>query len=199
METNLTFPLLLAYLGISLIPWLIVMLAGGGFGYLLAVLFLRWFKGHQRAFDLMVLLPWRSIAIFIALVVINTPLMVWKFGIGLLSPSLSTGVALFVLFVPFIAHMLLNSWHPISAHGKVVSIVRTFAILSLALSVFLQTTGMGYFIYRASSELDFSKLILGYEVVGVMLLGADLLIGLIQNALTHSRTTKIPGFLLRMV
>jgi hypothetical protein len=188
METNLTFPLLLAYLGISLIPWLIVMLAGGGFSYLLAVLFLSWFKGRQRAFDLMALLPWRSIAIFIALVVINTPLMVWKFGIGLLAPSLSIGVALFVLFVPFNAHTLLNSWHPISAHGKVVSIVRTFAILSLALSAFLQTTGMGYFIYRVSSELDFPKLILGYEVVGVMLLGADLIIGLIQYALTHSRT-----------
>jgi hypothetical protein len=185
METNLTFPLLLAYLGISLIPWLIVMLAGGGLGYLLAVLSQRWFKGHQRAFDLMALLPWRSITIFIALVVINTPLMVWKFGIGLLAPSLSIGVALFVLFVPFIAHTLLNLWHPISAHGKVVSIVRTFAILSLALSAFLQTTGMGYFIYRVSSELDFPKLILGYEVVGVILLGTDLIIGLIQYALNH--------------
>ena len=188
METNLTFPLILEHLGVSLIPWLIVMPAGGGFGYLLAVLFLRWFKGRQRAFDLMALLPWRSIAIFIALVVINTPFMVWKFGIGLLAPSLSIGVALFVLFVPFIAHTLLNSWHPISAREKVVSIVRTFAILSLALSVFLQTTGMGYLIYRVSSELDFPKLILGYEVIGVMLLGADLIIGLIQYALTHSRT-----------
>jgi len=187
MDANLTLSLIWEHLGVSLIPWLIIMLVGGGLGYLFATLFRHWFRGHPRSFHLIVLLPWRSISILIALVVVNTPLMVWNFGLGTLSASLAIGVALSVLFIPWITSTLLYSWLPINMLGKVFSIVRTSIILSLVLPVFLQT-GVGYFIYQVSFAQDLSKMTLGYEVVGAMLLGADLLIGVIQYTLAHSRT-----------
>jgi hypothetical protein len=179
VETDLTVSLILVHLGISLVPWIIVMLAGGGLAYLLATLLRRWFQGHPRALELMVLLPWRSIASLIALVMINTSLMMWYFGFGTLSASVSTGVALSVLFVPWITSAFLHSWYPTSLFRKIGSIVRTFAILAIVLPVFLQM-GMGHFIYQASYDPDMdSKIILGYEVVGALMVGVDLIGGIL--------------------
>lgn len=186
METDLTLSRILAHLGLSLVPWLIVMLAGGGIGYLLAILFRRWFQGHPRAFDLMVFLPWRSIAVLIALVAINTPFTIWNFGLDPLSTSVTIGVALSVLFVPWITSIFLYSEYPISTRRKVLSLVRTFTILSIVLPVFLQA-GVGYFIYQVSFNLDTPNMILGYEVVGAMMLGVDLIVGLVQYVLGRSR------------
>jgi hypothetical protein len=175
VETDLTGSRILVHLGISLVPWLIVMLAGGGLGYLVATLLRRWFQGHPRALDRMVLLPWRSIAILIALVMVNTPLMMWYFGLGTLSASIATGVALSVLFVPWMTSAFLHLWYPASPFRKIGSIVRTSAILAIVLPVFLQM-GVGYFIYQTSGTPEMT---LGYEVVGAMMVGVDLISGIL--------------------
>lgn len=178
METNLTVALILAHLGASFVPWIIVMLAGGGLGYLLATLLRRWFQGHPRALDLMVLLPWRSIAMWIALVMIDTPWMIWVFGLGTRSTIIAIGMALAALFVPWMTSAFLHGWYPASPLRQIGSVVRTSAILAIVLPVFLQA-GMGYFIDRVSFDLDTSKMILGYEVLGMMMVGVDLIGGIL--------------------
>lgn len=175
METDLTVSHILVHLGISLVPWGIVTLAGGGLGYLAAILLRRWFQGHPHALEASVLLPWRSIAILIALVMVNTPLMIWYFGLGTLSASIATGVALGVLFVPWITSAFLHSWYPTSPPRKIGAIVRTSAILAIVLPVFLQM-GVGYFIYQTSGT---PEMIVGYEVVAVMMVGVDLIGGIL--------------------
>jgi len=122
----------------------------------------------------------------IALVAINAPFTVWNFGLGPLSTSITIGVALSVLFVPWITSIFLYSEYPVSTRRKVLSLVRTFAILSVVLPVFLQA-GVGYFIYQVSFNLDPPNMILGYEVVGAMMLGVDLVIGLVQYMLDRSQ------------
>lgn len=183
METNLTGLNILEYVGVSLIPWVIALIIGGGLGYLFAILFRGWFKRHPRVINLIMLLPWRSITIFICLVIAHSPFLVWNFGIGSLTAGIGIGMALFVLFVPWVTHTYLNSWYPANMRVKFISLVRTFTILSLAIPVLFQTAGMGYLINKAISVLDVPSVRLGYSVVGVMMLGADLIFGLIQFAL----------------
>ena len=185
METDLTLSMILQHLEVSLIPWLIVMVVGGGLGYFFAILFRKWFQDHQRVLNLLVLLPWRSVAIWIALVVIYSPLMVWQFGLGTIAGSVAVGVALSSLMIPWITTTLVRSWVPLSTIGKILSIVRLSAILSIALPVFLNI-GMGYFISRGSFDLEIQKMTLGYEVVGAMLLGTDIVLGIIQFALSDT-------------
>jgi len=185
METDLTLSMILQHLEVSLIPWLIVMVVGGGLGYFFAILFRKWFQDHQRVLNLLVLLPWRSVAIWIALVVIYSPLMVWQFGLGTIAGSVAVGVALSSLMIPWITTTLVRSWVPLSTIGKILSIVRLSAILSIALPVFLNI-GMGYFISQGSFDLEIQKMTLGYEVVGAMLLGTDIVLGIIQFALSDT-------------
>jgi hypothetical protein len=185
METDLSLSMILQHLEVSLIPWLIVMVVGGGLGYFFAILFRKWFQDHQRVLNLLVLLPWRSVAIWIALVVIYSPLMVWQFGLGTIAGSVAVGVALSSLMIPWITTTLVRSWYPLSTIGKILSIVRLSAILSIALPVFLNI-GMGYFISRGSFDLEIQKMTLGYEVVGAMLLGTDIVLGIIQFALSDT-------------
>lgn len=185
METDLSLSMILQHLEVSLIPWLIVMVVGGGLGYFFAILFRKWFQDHQRVLNLLVLLPWRSVAIWIALVVIYSPLMVWQFGLGTIAGSVAVGVALSSLMIPWITTTLVRSWVPLSTIGKILSIVRLSAILSIALPVFLNI-GMGYFISRGSFDLEIQKMTLGYEVVGAMLLGTDIVLGIIQFALSDT-------------
>ena len=185
METDLTLSMILQHLEVSLIPWLIVMVVAGGLGYVFAILLRKWFQGHQRVLNLLVLLPWRSVAIWIALVVIYSPLMVWQFGLGTIAGSVAVGVALSSLIIPWITTTLVRSWVPLSTIGKILSIVRLSAILSIALPVFLNI-GMGYFISRGSFDLEIQKMTLGYEVVGAMLLGTDIVLGIIQFALSDT-------------
>ena len=185
METDLSLSMILQHLEVSLIPWLIVMVVGGGLGYFFAILFRKWFQDHKRVLNLLVLLPWRSVAIWIALVVIYSPLMVWQFGLGTIAGSVAVGVALSSLMIPWITTTLVRSWVPLSTIGKILSIVRLSAILSIALPVFLNI-GMGYFISRVSFDLEIQKMTLGYEVVGAMLLGTDIVLGIIQFALSDT-------------
>jgi hypothetical protein len=176
VETNLTISHILTHLGSSFVPWLVVMTAGGGLGYLFAALLHRWFQGHPRALEFSVLLPWRSIAILIALVMVNTPLMMWYFGLGTGSTIIAIGTALSALFIPWMTSAFLHLWYPdASPFRKIGSIVRTFAILAIVFPVFLQI-GVGYFIYQISGT---PEMILGYGVVGALMVGVDLIGGIL--------------------
>lgn len=190
MEPSLTLQLILQHLSVSLIPWLIIMVIGGGLGYGFSFLIHRWLYDHKWLLNILVFLPWRSVIIWIALVAIHSPLMIWQFGLGPISASVAIGIALCVFIIPSITVILLQSLYPPSSLGKIMSIARTSAILSIALVVLLDT-GMGYYILRVSSSLGFQKIILAYLVVGAMMLGIDLVLGFIQIAVLSSQSRSV--------
>jgi len=69
-----------------------------------------------------------------------------------------------------------------------MSVARTSAVLSIALVVILSTTGMGYYIHEVSDALDIQRMSIAYGVVAAMLLGVDLVFGLIQLALWSAQS-----------
>ncbi len=190
-ELTLTLPIVLQHLQVALIPWLIVMLAGGGLSYLLSRPLRSWVNDHPRAPRFLTLIPWRSATIWSALVVIQSPWVIFSFGLGTFSASLSLGIALGLLIIPWLLAASLRSWYRTGTYEKgfsnpnaiewesLLNIVRLSAILSIVLVVFLQA-GMGYFIWRSSSTNDFSKMFQGYEVVGLMMVVVDFIFGVIH-------------------
>lgn len=190
MDLELNLSLNLYHLLVSLIPWGIATVVGGGLGYVLAVLLRRWFQNHPHGINYLVLLPWRSIVIWVAHVLIYSPsFLIWQFGLGPFSTGLTVGIVLSLLIIPTSVRVFMRSIFPPNLKEDAISIVRLAAILSIVLTVFLND-GVGYYLNRASSTNDFQKMGLGYEIVGVMLLGIDLLFGLIQFRFLNSQKSK---------
>ena len=190
-ELTLTLPMVLQHLQVALIPWFIVILMGGGLNYQLSGPLRSWVNHHPRATRFLTLIPWRSATIWAALVVIQSPWFTFSFGLGTFSASISLGIALGLLILPWLVSASLHSSNQASTYEKgfsnpkaiqresLLNMVRLSAILSIVLVVFLQA-GMGYFIWRSSAANDFAKMIQGYEVVGLMMLVVDFIFGVIH-------------------
>jgi hypothetical protein len=192
MGPDLTLQLILQHFSVALIPWLIMMPAGAGLGYALAGLIRRQISAHTWILKTLVFLPWRAVAIWIALVDINSFLLIWWLGLGILSASVTVAIALGLLITPLVTLTLLQAWYPPSLSERIMSVARTSAVFSIALVVILLTSGMGYYINQVSAALDIQKMIIAYGVVAAMLLGVDILFGMIQAALltTQSRSAS---------
>ena len=89
MDANLTLSLIWKHLGVILIPRLKIYACWRWpwipFRYSVPPLV----SGSPAILHLIVLLPWRSIVILTTLVVANTPLMIWNFGLGTLLSKFS--------------------------------------------------------------------------------------------------------------
>ena len=193
MEPDLTLQLILQHLSVALIPWLIMMPFAGWLGYALAGLIHRQVSAHTRVLKTLVFLPWRAVMIWIALVDINSSLLIWWFGLGTLSASVAIAIALGLLITPLVTLTLLQAWYPPSLIERIMSVARTSAVLSIALVVILLTSGMGYYINQVSAALDIQKMIIAYGAVAAMLLGVDLIFGLIQMAFLSAQSRNVPS------
>ena len=193
MGPDLTLQMILQHLSVALIPWLIMMPFAGGLGYALAGLIRRQVSAHRWILKTLAFLPWRAVAIWIALVDINSFLLIWWLGLGTLSASVTVAIALGLLITPLVTLTLLQAWYPPSLIERIMSVARTSAVLSIALVVILLTSGMGYYINQVSAALDIQKMIIAYGVVAAMLLGVDLIFGLIQMAFLSAQSRNVPS------
>jgi hypothetical protein len=194
METNLTLEMILEQLEVSLIPWLIVTVLSLGLGYGLAALLRHWFLGRPRTSHWLELLPWRSVAIWIALIAVNTPITMIQFGLGSVTGGIvGVGVALGSFMIPWVTAEFLHAWFPLSTREKIFSVVRMAAILSMVFPVFL-IFGMGFFIYVSNEDVGFpQKMILAYEVLGAMLLATEIVLGIVQFAISGRLIQRNPS------
>jgi hypothetical protein len=187
MPTELTWSIIVQHLGLSLIPFIIVILAGTGISYLLARLFNSCLVKVPGLKKFMVFVPWRAVAIFMAFAILSSSFLTRNFFLPSLVPGNSNGAILCVLFIPWITDVFLRSWHPRNLREKVFSTIRTISVLSFILPMFLQSAGMGYFIYMAAYWFETTKVNFGYWVLLLMTVVIDLIIGIIQFIFTHKK------------
>jgi hypothetical protein len=188
MPVNLTWLTLLQHMANSLLPWLVVLVVGGGIGFLIARGIHRWAECHPAGRLGLLLIPWRSAAILFAFLVLNSALWSWNFFIPSHFMINNNGLTLMVLFVPWLIHTFLNFHFPKGAWIQVLAVIRTFSIISLVIPVFLQTEGLGHFIFMAAYWFDLTKMKTGYAVLFGMMLSLDLIIGAIQFTLARKKT-----------
>jgi ABC-type nitrate/sulfonate/bicarbonate transport system permease component len=176
METDLTLEMALYHLGISLFATLIAIVLGFGLGYLLTLLLRHWVQRSPGFRNVLVIFPWRAISTWIALIFASSGLMIFEFGLGFPADVISIAGILVVFTIPWMVQAKLSAYFPLSGLGKMISFGRTLAILAVAIEVLIHF-GLGNFLDNAARTLDTLKINQGFAVIGIMMLGLDLLIG----------------------
>ena len=195
MDRTITLEIVLSHLIVSLIPFLISIFLGVSIGYFIARLIRNLIRTHPNVMPFLVLLPWRSIASWAALVTIYSPfvmftwLFILHYGLGMVPIGISTGLVLLILIIPWSIDAFLKSAYQPDNIRKIFSIFRLSAILSLTIPTFSEI-GMGYFVSRSNSSADFQNMKLGYGTVGVLMVVVDILLGFIQLIILGSKGKK---------
>lgn len=178
------------HLLISLVPWLAGVVVGGGLGYACALVARSLFStlpGLRRA---SILLPWRTVAVSLALVVLS-PFVPVLVGLGTVAGA--TMVALFVLVfaLPFTVVTLLEHWCPSPLAVRLIAGSRILATASVAVATSTARVagsgGAGALIYKAMRLLDRPQMLRGFLIVVVLALMMDILLGALQ--LLFARTS----------
>jgi hypothetical protein len=172
---------------LSLIPWLVGLVVGGGFGYFFA----RWLRpliakrvGLRRG---LMWIPWRSVIVVLPYLAFFAPIY---FGLGLIAGSFIVGIYVFILSIPFTAVTFLNHWFPLPLRNRVISLARMIAVG--AISIAAATGIIGGFV--AGSQMVESFRILNYAgfftvffMVLCIAMLIDLLFGAVQFAFYHPK------------
>ncbi len=184
MVPTLNFTNILYHLVISLLPWIIAMIAGIGLGYLIAFLIKRFPGNHPGSQPLLILFPWRAILTWVALVVISSPIILIQFGLNLSYQIATNSIVLSMMVIPWAAHYFLHAQIPSTRSESVLSIARTVAVLSIVTTSILDF-GIGFYLRYVSSLGDVQQMNIVFGVEGAMLLGIDILLGFFQLLVTR--------------
>ena len=186
---------LVEHLIISLAPWFVAVLVGGGLGYVLAVgmrhLYVR-FPGLGLASTL---LPWRTLAMMLTFVALSPAVPVF-IGLGPLAGAIMVVLFAFVWALPCTASAVLDHWYPSSLTGRLIGGFRTLATAAVGIATLTAAMAGGGGAGRLISPegwqvLDYPQVVTGFLVVALLALVIDLLLGSLQLLLP--RPSRRPG------
>jgi hypothetical protein len=167
---------------ISLAPWLVGVVVGGGLGYacaLVARVLISALPGLRSA---SMLLPWRTIAVTVPLL---SPLIPVVLGLGTLAGATMVALFVFLFALPFTTSTLLQHWYPSPLVVCLVGGFRTLAAASVVVATCTPMVsgsgGAGVLIFREGWQLlDYSLVLRGLCLVALLALLADVLLGALQ-------------------
>ena len=175
---------------VSIVPWIIAVLAGGALGYILAITFRSWIRRSPGIFFYSAIFPWRSIAALISLIAITYPWIQMRYGLGDASGIFSMGIILIAWSVPCTMQAIFQHWFETTLRVRMVSTYRMLAIVSIAITA-ITLHGTGYMIiYAGLQNLNDAITFQGYALTGGILLIVDLILGFIQFWLSRLKTKK---------
>lgn len=179
------------HLLISIVPWLIGVVVGGGLGYACALVVRRAISYHPGLCQAALLLPWRTVAVVLGLIVLMSRLTVERLGMGVLAGQVSMGFFILVFALPFTVSTLLEYWSPSALVVRLISKARMLALVSVAVAVMASwwgSGGAGVLIWQGLRNLDDAQLFRGFSIVAIWALIIDVLLGALQ--LVFSRTPQ---------
>jgi len=173
--------ILAQHLLISLVPWLAGVALGGVLGYGCALLARRLFCARPALRRPLALLPWRTVALTLALLSIFVPILV---GLGTMAGATIVGLLVFLLALPFTVVTLLEHWYPAGLGVRLIAGVRTLGTASVAVAAATATVtgsgGAGALIFQGMRTLDSYQLLGGLSIVVLLALIIDVLLGGLQ-------------------
>jgi len=181
----------LDHLLISLVPWLAGIVVGGGLGYACALVARSLFSALPRLRRVSMLLPWRTVAVTLALVALVSPIIVIRVGLGRVAGTISVGIFVFVFALPFTVGTLLEHWYPSPLVVRLITGARTLATASVAVAIvgrLAGSGGAGALIFQGMRLLDYPQMFRGFSIVALLALIIDVLLGALQ--LLFSRTSR---------
>jgi len=181
----------LDHLLISLVPWLAGTVVGGGLGYACALVARSLFSALPGSRRASMLLPWRTVAVTLALVALVSPIIVIRVGLGRVAGMISVGIFVFAFALPFTVGTLLEHWYPSPLVVRLIAGSRILATASVAVAIvgcLPGSGGAGALIFQGMRLLDYPQMFRGFSVVALLSLIIDVLLGALQ--LLFSRTSE---------
>lgn len=179
--------ILTEHLLISLVPWLVGVVIGGGLGYACALAARSLFSRFPALRRGSTLLPWRTVAVTLPLL---SPLVVIAVGLGPTAGAIIVGLFVFVFALPFTVVTLLEQWYLASLVVRLIARARTLATASVAVAAIGPPMagggGAGVLIFQQGMRLlDYPQMLRGFSVVVIVALVADLVLGALQLLLSQ--------------
>ena len=169
--------------------WLIGIIAGGGLGYLCALTLRSVSTAFPQLRKPAVLIPWRTVIMALLLFISLPVLVIMQFGLGAKSGTISVGLTVFLLALVYAISVLLEYWHANRLLSRLVSGARTLATASpvfTALFGFFGGGGAGSIAIQSLRLFDFKTAVRAYFSVILLILFADILLGLLHYSLQAS-------------
>lgn len=140
-----------------------------------------------------ILLPWRTIAVILPLVLFGP--FVTFFGLGQLPAMAWVALCVFEFFLAFTVSVLLERPNPAPLPVRLISGARTLAVVSVVLAIptrLMGAGGAGALIWQGMRILDGSLVREGLATIVLLALVPDTLLGALQLACYHIRGTRQP-------
>ena len=168
---------------LSLGPCLIGAALGGLIGYMLA----SWIKGwgglENKKASRLILFPWRTL-ILVLVVIVFSPMLVVRVGLGNSASFLMTTSFIFLLSLPMAASIFLNNKSFRSTTTHMISSIRTLAtssiIITIWVSVYSGGGGLGFLMHQYMQLLEFNLWLSNWLVIAAITLVVDMLLGILQ-------------------
>jgi hypothetical protein len=177
------------HLLISLVPWLVGAIVGGGLGYACALVARKLFSTFPGLRKASMLLPWRTAAVALPLL---SPLVAIPAGLGIVTGAVMVGLFVFLFALPFTVITLLEQWYPSPLVVRFIARARTLGTASVAVAAVGPPVagggGAGVLIFGGMRLLDYAQMLRGFSIVVFLALTSDILLGVLQ--LLFARTSK---------
>jgi hypothetical protein len=170
------------HLLISLLPLFASLIVGGGLGAVCALVLRTLLTAAPGLRKVIILLPWRTILVGL-LLLIWTPFMVIRLGIGPTAGGLTVGLILCLLALVFTTGVPLEHWFPSPLAIRLLAGVRMLATASgviAATAGFVGGGGVGHLMRQGMALLRLDLTWKGWLVVVILALILDVLIGVVQ-------------------
>lgn len=175
------------HLLISLVPCFAGIAAGGGLGYVCALVARRLFSALPGLRRPSMLVPWRSVAVTLPLFSPFVPVLV---GLGIVAGSVTVGLFVFAFALPLTTVTLLEHWYPSPLVVRLIARARTLATASIAMAAATARVagsgGAGALIFEGMRLLDYPEMLRGFSIVVLLVLIVDILLGALQLSLDRN-------------
>ncbi len=175
--------ILAQHLLISLLPWLVGVVGGGGLGYACALVARALFSKRPALRRPLMLLPWRTVAVTLPLLSAFVPAVL---GLGMITGMAIVGLFVFSFAFPFTVATLLDRWHPSTLLSHLIAGARTLGTASVVVAAATAMVGggggagAGAMIFYGMSIPEHGELLVGLSIVVLLALMVDVLLGGLQ-------------------
>jgi osmoprotectant transport system permease protein len=169
---------------ISLVPWLIGVVLGGGLGTLGARLVHALLSSRPGLRKPSMLVPWRALLMSLLLLCLS-PASVVIFGLGPGAGAVTVGLSTLLLAMPLTAAIVLEDRYPSPLAVRLVAGARTLGIAAVALAAAAGVFGgggLGPFLIESMRLLQWGRAFQGWLALLMLALILDLLLGGLQWA-----------------
>jgi hypothetical protein len=167
---------------ISLLPWLVGGIVGGGLGALCALVGRALFSALPWLRKVSILVPWRGVLMALLLLACS-PLLIARLGIGPTTGGVMVGLTMLLLSAAFVGVALLDHWVRPPLAVRLVGTVRTLATASVLVAAVVGAFGgggLGFAAFQAIRLLEYRLAWTAWLAMVALALLADVLLGAIQ-------------------